>query len=335
MAPNIFLTSNFLDKVVNCSKDFERYSILDMSSNIESKRESLKRIVYLLLNSKIFYHGDLHILDSCLNDETKSIGFKELLLKEKIKGNSLISRKIDDLNSILSKEEMVNFCFFVDENQAYSERISDQIGRLVIGESILEKPFFLEQTFPSELTNSRIEQVERIKHPCSSLIILDSFIFEDDSRLDDKLPNIIHFIENMIHHELLRPFEVDIITNASKNLWRYEKKFNIIKNYFGEKVSLHVYASPGTKQEGDRFIITNYSVTVIPHPFDRKSTISNNFYPSQNDPKNILTSYALWEDKLRKAREIMNSTPEYCGTVKYSWKSDELIHQIFNYDKDL
>jgi hypothetical protein len=84
--------------------------------------------------------------------------------------------------------------------------------------------------------------------------------------------------------------------------------------------------------ENDRYLLTNYGVFSIGHPFDRKSNVSCSFYPSNNNIQDIHISFNFWREKIEFAKSMIKSTPLSFGASKAIWKSDDLIHSIYETD---
>src|SRR5690606_21327083 len=130
----------------------------------------------------------------------------------------------------------------------------------------------------SESTDEALYQIENLTHPCSNMLILDKYLFKDSKNMSKKLPNIIKDIAYFVLRNGPNKLQVDLITESTESKYSsmISTRFKEIIEYFDEKISLHVYAPHKVSEieASDRFILTNYALISIPHPFDRVSTIS-------------------------------------------------------------
>jgi hypothetical protein len=155
-------------------------------------------------------------------------------------------------------------------------------------------------------------------------------LFEDSSKYQPKIPNLIAFLKQLIPSNLTKPFEIDIIINNPENNDLVQSKNKQILDAFSNKISLHIYALRSIQEDADRYFITNYGVFAIGHPFDRPTNVSSSFFPSNNNKEAIKSSYNTWLNKIKLAKDLINKTPPNYGLIKTIWKSDEVNHSIFN-----
>ena len=340
MYPSVFVAKSFFDDFEAYSNELRKYSLIIKDVNEENKRKSLERIRDLFLSS---------ILKTNLTDKealkyykSESFGNFESL-KDYIFSKAVLEQRIRTSENIENYEN-INQCFFTDDIFDDCKKKSIENGVIILGKNFLKEPFFLDNSFLNEDTDSNIAQIKKAKHPCSSLVVIDGFLFEDNINKAPKIPNLISLIKNITNlTKLIKPFEVDlIIQNPSSN--QSENKNELLKSKFAqlleglkrENVSLHLYAKEYVSEK-DRYFITNYSTITIGHPLDRKSNISSNFYPSNINSQSIKSSYNYWKTKIDLARRLINDTPD---TYKHKENKEEIIahlrndnlkHSIFNY----
>ncbi len=159
---------------------------------------------------------------------------------------------------------------------------------------------------------------------------MDRYLFDDtNSQTTDKITNLIIFLKELIPIGLDKPFEIDILTENMSNNKLFDKKYDEILKAFPGKISLHIYAPK--KIEHDRYLITNYSIFSVALPFVGDTSVSCNFFPSNNSIEAIKNSHKLWHDKILLAYDLVNNTPNSIGLFKTIWKSDDSIHSIYNF----
>jgi hypothetical protein len=248
------------------------------------------------------------------------------------KPNLIPDQKSPDFNQI-------NCSFFLSQSNQHCTVYSEKHGKIVLGRSFLENPFFLNHSFSVELTSKEIPQAKRIAHPCSSLLIVDLYLLQNKGKVD----NLIRFFKIFVPKNLKQPFEIDIVTSNPDNkyiLWLDEQMLKEI----GLNISLHIYRpSIDIFKESDRYFITDYSITVIGHPLDRDSYISSNFLPSNHSYQGIQNGMELWYKKINNVKNMIQTLSSkserenYCYKFKYpkpteieeSSESVEDEHRIF------
>jgi hypothetical protein len=333
MHPTIYVAEAFFDIFHSEYLKVERAGLYISDAEIENKKMSIQRIKDLLLASNIYSDISIETLQQA---HSKTLGTfvnaKDFILHAKIKRHSCKINSTIHGNRCKHDCPEGSSCYFTNEDYANCEALSKSSGTIVLGQEFLRIPFYLEQTFGNVDTDEKIYQAENIKHPCFGLIIFDRYLFDDGSSKIQKLPNLIQFLSQVISPDLKRSFEIDIITENIDNNHLFEKKYNQILEYFGEKISLHIYTSKKNSKNipHDRFIITNYATYSVGLPFVGETSVSCNFFPSNFSTNAIIESYRQWKSKVILASRIIKKTPEKIGYIKYKWKSDDTHHSIFN-----
>lgn len=332
MYPNLFVSENFFENFDYEWGSLPSANIYSTDINEDEKRKSINRIKDLMLVSNIFSD----ITDkSLVKYHIKKFGvynnFKDLILNKAIKDSSFKNGRKLIIRTEMQDCRKSGFCYFT--NLDYEECIdkSNKTGKIIVGKDFLKSQFYLTNTFATESTDEKLPQIRKSKHPCSSLIIIDKYLFDDASSRTAKVPNLILFLKELISPDFKGKFQIDIITENRSNDKLFEAKIGEILESLPDNLSLHVYAPATINQENDRYLITNYAVFSVGHPFDRKTNISCNFYPSNNNIDDIKSSYNVWLEKIQLALEIINKTPNTFGLYKSIWKSDNLVHSIFDY----
>jgi hypothetical protein len=349
MYPNVYLETDF-------TKEFDRYeeSLPSVSrrsdKTLRAHAESLRRILDFLMSANVY--SDFSE-DDVKNSFTAESGFSKNLKEQIIRSTYKNDAYTDiDRRLIIDKNRESTFSnqfsLFIGDLFQDAFDSSEQQGMIVIGKEFLENPFFLNHSFASVATDQSLFQIQNIKHPCSSLVIIDKYVFKNAPKFETKFPNLLKVIEWLMPKGLSHKFEISIITENTKDerTSLISSKYNEIRKHFGDKVSLQIIAPKilDEVESSDRFILTNYAMISIPHPFDRPTTISCNFYPSHQEDfgpdrltetknKIVIEGYKTWEAKIDLAKAVIKKTPKNkIGTVKHVWKEEnEPEHKIFNH----
>lgn len=330
MCPNIFVSKDFFDYFEIENSSISKQNIYTESNDVINKLKSLNRIRDLFLASNIY--SDIST-ESAIKHFTLPNGvarnFKEFILHRKLK---MSSENVSN-GKLYTKQKKENcnksgFCYFTNNEENECNYQTKRSGKIVIGKNFLQTPFYLNHTFASENTNDKIFQVENLKYPCTGILIMDRYLFQDVDRKPPKIPNLISFLKYIISPELNVKFEIDIITEDIDNNNLYEKKYKSILNELGENISLHIYTTK--KCDHDRYLITNYSIFSIGLPFLGNTNVSCNFFPSNNSVEAIKNSYKIWHEKLINTTSLIKNIPFQIGEKKLVWKNDDIEHSIFN-----
>lgn len=336
MNPSVYVSIGFLNDFDKTEKALPKSSLHMVDYDLEKKRKSLIRIRDLFLSSNIYTDLKENELEKYYTFKLgRPTNLKELVFHSVLKSGEyveshrklFIEKEYEDITGS-------DISFFLGETKDSCDYQSILKGRVVIGEDLANSLFFLNHSFPPIPTDETLYQIKELRHPCSSLLIIDKYLFDDSKGNPLKIPNLIKLIENILPENLNFKFEIDIITQNKE--WQnhsIKSKIQQLTDYFGNKISLHVYAPGKIKEESDRFFITNYAVVVVPHPLDRKTTISSNFFISHEEPRLILDGHKLWKEKVELASKIIINTPSSFGKIKTIWKTDESIHSIFDFQK--
>ncbi|MCS5488881.1 hypothetical protein [Algoriphagus limi] len=344
--PQVYFTSQFLEEFNKQVLRSRHSDLHNLEDNAETNHESLKRIRNLLLASDCYTDITLDELNQFRHlDGELAQTFKEILLRKLIRNSTLADKPNLFPNEMGHNFDKVNCSYFLNQSSKHCNEFSDKYGKIVLGKSFLEKPFYLEKSFSVESTTKDIPQADRIQHPCSSLIILDPYLLQNKDSTGPKIKKLIEFLKVFIPKRLKGTFEIDIVTFNPE-----EKYIRALTQRICQEikvtVSLHIYFPPGDIfKESDRYFITDYSITVIGHPLDRESYISNNFIPSNPTIHGIHKGMELWFNKINKVKKMIEvlEGKDYIGKFvqKYSCNCTIDIepsspklgrrHRIFNF----
>jgi hypothetical protein len=330
--PSVYVTSQFLDEMDNYWNKFKESRTLNFDDEIDEKIESLKRIRNLFLASDFL--TDLKAEDLLKYKEGENLefkNFKDFLLRKLVMNDSDGDKPKINPDQRTHDFDRICCSYFLSQSKNHSNNYSLKHGKIVLGKSFLEKPFYLNHSFSVEYTTSQIPQASRIAHPCSSLLILDSYLFSNaNGKASQKANNLIRFLKSFVPSDLKRIFEIDIITFETDRK-TIKALYDRISKEIQIKFSLHVYfTTKGNFDESDRYFITEYSITVIGHPLDRDSYISSTFIPSNYSVERIQKSTQLWSQKLNSAKNIINKLHSEDFGPRFYWKSEEFENSSHN-----
>ncbi len=324
MYPTVFISEAFLDHFDETAISINnqpQFFIDESIERIEAKR-SFERMRNLFKNATIHTDVRNNKITKYIKSGSKNYStYKEWFIHLAIKGNRIFAEQCID------KFDEVNFSYFTSLPSIDSEQLSSKTGTLIIGQPCVNSAFFLEHSFASIETTAELNEIDICKHPCSSMIIIDKYLF--DEKDNSKIKNLISLLKRFIPVTLDKPFQLDVIIKNPENNSLLNNKFKqIIDAFEPKKLSVHLYA-PMKLNESDRYFITNYSVITIGHPLDRNSNISSNFYLSHDNETEIKSGFKFWKNKIDFVQKTIKEIPKKMGQIDCIIKNDELSHTIY------
>jgi hypothetical protein len=331
MLPNVYVSETYFDCFDEEWENNRQINIFSTHFENEEKSNSLFRIRDLLLASNIYSDiSDKKLIKYFTKEFGTYTTIKDFIFHTKIKDASTATKGTIKTKTSIDNCKKSGTCFFIDQDFKYCTHESNKTGKIILGKEFLTDPFYLNHTFASIDTDESISNLDIFKHPCSGIIIVDRYIFDDTTNRASKITSLIKFLKHLINSNFENKFQVDIITQSRNNNSSYEKKINQILEAFSGNISLHVYAPTSLKENYDRYLITNYAVLTVGHPFDRPTYISSNFFPSNGNSELIKNSFNYLREKIHSILEVINTTPKMIGLVQLVWKSDNENHSIYN-----
>jgi hypothetical protein len=328
MYPNIFIEKKFWQILDQEALKIKQSSPFEFDKENKNRKNSFERILSLIRSSNIYTNENLLEID-LKQITSKEDNAKSLIIKEIIKSDVYEnSRKLTLEKNITDFKKEPDFCFFCADEISSCEKEANENGHIHVGRGFLENDFFPYNSFPVEHTQKDLSRLNKIFHPCNSLVIIDPYLF---TSFEKKKNYLFNFLRRIIPKSLNRPFELDIVI---KNQDKYHE-VNIAKNKIlseFDNLSLHIYHTKELNDsESDRYLITNYALISVGHPFDRDSNISSNFFPSNNDENLVIQSYKTRIKKLEFIKKIITKTPkEISPGFPCIIMNDTLNHRIFN-----
>ena len=336
--PNIFIEYDFWGEFENLRSSLNNCDEFDR--DIQNRKNSFERILQLFRSANIYTNEKIQYSEYkeyiAIHQNWKSVIFREI-----VKSNGFKScRKLSDATDE-NQEDILNqsdTCFFTTENHNTTRQKMLQEGRIYETSKSFENDFFLNTSCPSEPIPSSSEifqdfsKIEKITHPCNSLIILDRYFLSNFNKKNQKTKkSILSFLNKIISPKIEKYFELDIIFENPNNNALVTKLYHEILNEFDNKLSLHIYFPYGWEaNKADRYMLTNYSVITIGHPFDRESFISSNFFPSKQNSQDVINAYNYLKERIGFVKKIIEGTNEHTNDIVLKLKSDNFSHRIFN-----
>ncbi|MDP1765126.1 MAG: hypothetical protein Q8L07_14695 [Sediminibacterium sp.] len=330
MYPIVTITESFLDHFNKMDEEISSHASSPHYENNENRliRKSFDRMYDLLCIASL----NISLSQNSINNFDNINGNKPDSYKEWIIFNAIKNSRI--INLSIKEFKFVNSCYFTDIEFSKTLKLSEQRGVMIIGQPCCETPFFLEHSFSAiDANDTLLPGIALCSHICSGMIIIDKYLFKDTPNKSQKIVNLISVLERFVNKTLLLPFELDIIIENPESNTLLNTKYMQILNAFGsDKISLHLYAPRKLNGIGDdRYLVTNYSVITVGHPFDRGSYISCNFYPSHDNKEAIKTGYKTWRTKIEFTKKIIKDHPKKpYGYIENRIVSDDTNHSIFN-----
>lgn len=349
-APVTYVSEHFLDEFDLKRKQFRQMpEIFDYEEFISKELKSCERILILLLNS---------IIITDLNEKKlikwykKSLGSKnysnckELIYFKAIKENRLKPSQLTftectkeeglvDADLLLQLTIKRNAIYFLADNHNNCIEASLKYGLTSYGIGYDYKDFFSSASLSNYAAAPELEILKQLQHDANSMIIIDKYIFCDSPGKSPKIPNVINAVKAFMNEKLTIKFQLDILTQNQDNNELLRRKANELIEGLGgiDKISIHIY-SPLKLKESDRFLLTNYCLITLGHPFDRWSLISSSLYFSQENKENLISAYSIWRKKLESAKQAIFSTPRQSGLIQCVFKTDDEIHRLFSLNKN-
>jgi hypothetical protein len=334
MYPSVFVSEAFFDLYDEdwCKWRAETNDITDTSFSFK-EYTILTRIKDLLLHSNIFTDmKDKQIVKYFKIDPSGiETSFKQVFLKRIIKSASAQRKLMSNSDPATIPKQSI--CFFQDLEFEEMKSKARTDGCIYIGRDFLKSGFFLDCSFAVRSADQMLSPMIAAKHPCSSMVIIDQYLFVDGTGAP-KIPRLIHLLNELISNDLSHPFEIDIITRFDEALGNsmIDKKYQQILEGLSERnISLHVYSSRHFQLGPDRYFLTNYSIYAVGHPWHQaESHISASFFPSVDVGSNPKDAFQLLSNKIRAAYQSIQNCPPHFGLLTLIRKSDCLEHRIFD-----
>lgn len=323
MRPVCYIDESFLDAM-------DRYEEDDSLSRMD--KQSLRVQHWFLLGTLLALELKVKISSKLLrkyhseasNQEALEFPDKRYIIKMAIKENRLSLPNHKD-------ETIANSINFsnIEETQKYD------LANIGFDPSINNQ--FYNYRKEIKVSPSQIE-IFNIKHQLNSILIVDPYIFQDDSRYEPKTPNLINFIktfftEDSVHYYLsIMSFNRN--NDNHNNL--IQAKIREIKDFFPHNnLTVSVFYPRHNLLLGDRHIYTNYFSMQCGHLFDRPTIVSNNclFSSSQQEISSqideIRNNYKECNKVLGEIRTLYQNEPENLGLVKIKF-GNILDNKIFH-----
>lgn len=345
-APVTYVSEYFLDEFDLKRNQFRQMpEIIDYEEFISKELKSCERILVLLLNSILVTDiNEKEIIKLCKQSlgSKKFKNCKEAVCFKAFKANRLvISRStfsectkeegLVDANLLLQSTIKKNAIYFLADNHNNCTEASLKYGLASCGIGYDYKDFFSSASLSNYAAAPELEILKQLQHDANSMIIIDKYIFCDSPGKSPKIPNVINAVKAFMNEKLTIKFQLDILTQNQDNNELLRRKANELIEGLGgiDKISIHIY-SPLKLKESDRFLLTNYCLINLGHPFDRTSLISSSLYVSQENKEKLISAYSIWREKLESAKQAVLSTPKQLGLIQCVFKTDDEIHRLFS-----
>jgi hypothetical protein len=304
MRARIYLEDNFF----NTFKNYEA------SQNIfenDTKTENKNRLVDILNNSEIHLpisDREAIKIHKKLSQNYVPSDAREYYIFRAIRNNRLKLNPIDQ-NKPFS-------LFFLDKIDDDIINFNTCNNLISLGINYNFTNPIIPKSFASREVNKEMVGINSINHRCRNALIIDPYLFEDQSRMEPKIPNVIKLLKELYFDNTNSDCHLSLLINNPGNNGKIESKIKAIKEGINNpKLKISVYAHKEGLLKNNRFLITDYSIIDSQHLFDRDASIS---FASLYDGE-INKNFIRVNNLLEIIKEDFNTTPIHIGTIKYKF----------------
>jgi hypothetical protein len=275
--------------------------------------------IYNLLHSglKINTNIDYSFIETGI-DET---GQKDFMDGEGVLALSLLKSNAEFIQSDLFTINKNNSFYFIGG----SSLLIDNCGVVLINGIENKIGFYSDCTVNSFEIKEDYSIIEKSTPPCSSLFIVDKYLFADSK----KILNVIRFIKAYKSDALKIPFQLTILSSYENNNKPIPP--TVFNNYLEEFDKLdnleYEILLDNRIPFDDRLIYTNYTKGSIGHPFDNRSTVFNQNFIGNSDF--IIRDYNDYHNTLEKWFKFCNKISNNIGIITTRYSNSKFKNRIF------
>lgn len=304
MRARVFIEDNFFNT-------FNNYQVSQNTFEKDYNTENKNRLVDILNNSEI----NLPISDKeavkifkKLRQNHVPSDFREYYLFKAIRNNRLKLNPID--------QKKPYSLFFLDKIDSDITTFSDLNNLISVGVNYnFEKPI-IPKSFASWEVNKEMVGINAINHRCRNVLIIDPYLFEDQPKMEPKIPNVIKLLRELYFDNLNSDCHLSMLINNHENNGKVEAKIKAISEGINNpNLKISVFVHKQGLLNNNRYLITDYSITDCQHLFDRDASISfASLYEGE-----INKSFMRVNNLLEKIKMDFSKTPNNIGTIKYKF----------------
>jgi len=304
MRARIYLEDNFFNT-------FNNYQASQNILESDTKTENKNRLVDILMNSEIHLPiSDREVIKICkkLSQNYNTKDPREHFIYRAFRNNNLKLNPIDE-----SKPYSL---FFLDKIDADITTFNDLNNLISLGINYNFVNPIIPKSFASREVNKEMLGIDAINHRCRNVLIIDPYLFEDQPKMEPKIPNVIKLLKELYFDNINSDCHLSVLINNPENNGKVEAKIKAITDGINNpKLKISVYAHNEGLLKNNRFLITDYSIIDCQHLFDRDASIS---FASLYDGE-INKSFIRVNNLLEKIKKDFNTTPIHIGTIKYKF----------------
>jgi hypothetical protein len=309
MKANIFVEDGFFRAFEN----IKTQSKLGEIDNITESRNQLLNVFNyadININKDKEYFIELH---EKLKQNYRSESINEILYFKALRNNKLIPNEIN-FNA-------PNSLYFLDKSTQEIDALNNANNIISIGFEYDFQEKILPETFASASVNKEMKGlgINRIKHKCRNVILIDPYIFDDQNskKFVPKIPNLCLLLKLLFQSSKLKCF-LTIVTKNNEKDNLFFRKIDEIKQMISTDLEVSVLTHKRDEFNNNRHLITDYSLSDLQHIFDRDlAKISCQFLYSDFIENNFEEVNVL----LSKICNLNNNTLECIGNTRYKFGS--------------
>lgn len=324
MIPRLYIEKEFFELLDKFEMDNNKFSI---DKRIESKNQLIEILVSSQININLLESDFKKIVKKSSTYDSEN-WFEHILMKA-WKNNNLIFEILNLSNAFQ--------IFLLNKTKEEVDSIINDENLVCQGiEYDFQKPVS-PRSKASILVNNEMNGIESVSHRCRNVIIIEPYIFapKGSSNLVPKIPNVIKFLKTlyMDNVNVSRHISIFYHRNSEPRADVIEKKMNEIKEGLGggDFLKISAFGHEDNLFEGNRHVITDYSIMDLQHPFDRNnSSISINFLYDKNIVQSFERVRTILEIGMKNYKELKTDS---FGEQKVKFE-DVLENKLFHKEEN-
>jgi hypothetical protein len=301
MKPRIYLEDNFFNA-------FNNYQLSQNILESDNKTENKNRLIDVLKNSEIHLplsEREVIKIHKKLRQNYVPTDFREYYIFLAVKNNRL---KLGPIN-----ENKPYSLFLLDKCDADILSFNELNNSISAGVNYNFEDPLIPKSFASKIVDKEMNGIVVIKHRCKNVLIIDPYLFEDQDKMEPKIPNLIKLLNELYLNNSNATCHLSLLVNNLNNDNQVIAKTNLLTaGVNNPNLVISVYAHKKNLFDNNRHIMTDYSIIDLQHIFDRdNASISCDFLYDHN----IKDSFQRINKLLENIRDKYNAVPTKIGLI--------------------
>jgi hypothetical protein len=263
MRARIYLEDNFFNA-------FNNYQAVGSIHDVDNTTENKNQLVNILKHSE--FHSTISTkqyinIHKKLSQNYQTTDVKEIFLFRAMRSGKLFLNPIDN-NKPYS-------LFLLDKCDNDIKSFNELNNSMSVGVDYDFETPLIPKSFASREVNKEMVGIGAINHRCRNALIIDPYLFEDQPKMEPKIPNVIKLLKELYFDNTNSDCHLSVLINNPGNNGKVEAKIkSITEGINNPKLKVSVYAHKEGLLKNNRFLITDYSIIDSQHLFDRDASIS-------------------------------------------------------------